>query len=557
MSTRRPETEILVHIAAPARAANDARYRVLAGAYLNFQPRTRTLIFLGSGLSTGVGAGDNEAPSTQNEVPSAQNNDVSALTATGPAVMDSPQLSFRSVLDNISSPILRRVPGNGNMDTQFSQIEPSWHTPPSVVPDSLPENNLAISQYCSPTRILEHFLHRLNSPQSDHSLLAQTQQHPLASWSLGSDGPGTSQPSSAAFPASQRYPASQPSQHHPTSQVDNNSQPKCLPPTIILSSLVTTRDQDKPRKVATDTTEELPTYPTSQQRLAQTPPISSSLPSTAGDSCVPDTDEERRFAIIPLSPIITNAKRRLPAAPTPTSRVDETRIESSYPSQQHDTQTGECQSSSRARSEPPPSKRLRRSSPDPDYGKPLTRSSSDIGPRAKTSAQLQQQQQRQRRVATTQESLDKLGLEIISPAPPASIKELDPADMVTEVLAKMARDLNLEKRFKPASQARDLRSFERGYWLLDCTTWDLSLKHASWKFMTNYLGEGCAGWGAVCRRDPAFSWIRLYCWGCVAGHMYLLLYIMSQRKIIYTGVKWIAADGKPVIVMGARAQADR
>ncbi|KAK0733889.1 hypothetical protein B0T26DRAFT_686264 [Lasiosphaeria miniovina] len=549
MSTRRPETEILVHIAAPARAADDARYRVLAGAYLNFQPRARTSIFLGSGLSTRVGAGNNEVPSTQN-------NDVSALTATGPAVMDSPQLSFRSVLDNISSPTLRRLPGNGNMDTKSSQIEPSWHTPPSVVPDSLPENNLAISQYCSPTRILEHFLHRLNSTQSDHSLLAQAQQHPLASWSLGSDGPETSQPSSAAFPASQRYPVSQ---HHPTSQDDNNNQPKCLPPTIIMSSLVTTRGQDIPRKGATDTTEELPTSPTSQQRLAQTPPISSSLPSTAGDSCVPNTDEERRFAIIPLSPIITDIKRRLPAAPTPTSRVDETRIESSYPSQQHDTQTGECQSSSRARSEPPPSKRLRRSSPDPDSGKPLARSSSDIGPRAKTSAQLQQRQQRQRqqRVATTQESLDKLGLEIISPAPPASIKELDPANMVTEILAKMARDLNLERRFKPASQTRDLRPFERGYWLLDCTTWDLSLKHASWKFMINYLGEGCAGWGAVCRRDPAFSWIRLYCWGCVAGHMYLLLYIMSQRKIVYTGAKWIAADGKPVIVMGARAQAER
>lgn len=124
--------------------------------------------------------------------------------------------------------------------------------------------------------------------------------------------------------------------------------------------------------------------------------------------------------------------------------------------------------------------------------------------------------------------------------------------MVTDVLAGLARELDLERRFKPQSQARDMRPFERGYWLVDCSTWEPALKRSAWSFLADYLGKGAAGWGTSCRRDPDFSWIRLYCWGCIVGHMYLVLYLMSKRKVLYTGVSWIGADGNPVVVMGAR-----
>jgi hypothetical protein len=124
--------------------------------------------------------------------------------------------------------------------------------------------------------------------------------------------------------------------------------------------------------------------------------------------------------------------------------------------------------------------------------------------------------------------------------------------MITDVLTSLARELNLEKRFKPESQARDLRPFERGYWLVDCASWDLDLKRSAWRFLTDYLGKGAAGWGTSCRRDRDFSWIRLYCWGCVVGHMYLVVYLMSRRKVLYTGTSWVGADGRKVVVMGAR-----
>ena len=143
-------------------------------------------------------------------------------------------------------------------------------------------------------------------------------------------------------------------------------------------------------------------------------------------------------------------------------------------------------------------------------------------------------------------------LEIISPGPLTAQRELHPEDMITEVLARLARELDLSKRYKPESQARDLRPFERGYWLVDCSAWEPELKRSAWGFLTDYLGKGAAGWGTSCKRDRDFSWIRLYCWGCVTGHMYLVLYLMSKRRVLYTGTRWIGAEGREVVVMGAR-----
>ncbi len=41
----------------------------------------------------------------------------------------------------------------------------SWQPPPSVVNDSMPNNDLTLPQFCSPTRILEYYLSGLESSQ--------------------------------------------------------------------------------------------------------------------------------------------------------------------------------------------------------------------------------------------------------------------------------------------------------------------------------------------------------------------------------------------------------
>jgi hypothetical protein len=124
---------------------------------------------------------------------------------------------------------------------------------------------------------------------------------------------------------------------------------------------------------------------------------------------------------------------------------------------------------------------------------------------------------------------------------------------VTKTLEKLARDVDINKRFVvPKRQTRELRPFERGYWMVNCSAWPEEVRHKAWGFLTNYVGNGVAGWGVWCRRDQEFNWIRLYCWGSIAGHMHLVLYLASQRQLNYTRSTWIDGEGEVVITMEAK-----
>lgn len=354
-------------------------------------------------------------------------------------MLESPMMSFRSVTNNLGSP----RPQQAREDAP-TQSQASWRPPPSVIEDSMPDNHFAFAQYCTPTRILEHYASTMSS-----SPVPQSKRHQTP-------------------PASGQPPSTSPG----------------LPPT------------------QEDSVHYLPPH---------------EVPGTAV-----------------YSPHQRAGKRRQSASSETSIVVEETRIASSYPTQ-HDAPAA----SPRAGSEPPLSKRPR-TARDPTPGKPMTRSSSDVGPRSGD--------------ANTMEPLPHIeeALEILSPPPLTAHRELRPQDMITDVLARLARELDLEKRFRPESQARDLRPFERGYWLVDCASWEPDLRRSAWGFLSDYLGKGAAGWGTSCRRDAAFSRLRLYCWGCVVGHMYLVLYLMSKRRVLYSGATWVGADGKVVVVMGAR-----
>ncbi|KAF5675037.1 hypothetical protein FHETE_2788 [Fusarium heterosporum] len=181
----------------------------------------------------------------------------------------------------------------------------------------------------------------------------------------------------------------------------------------------------------------------------------------------------------------------------------------------------------RAGSEPPPAKRSRIG--NVQHGD-LVRSSSDTGPFLSTkSSQVEQMSN---------------SLEIRPPSPSVGMDDINPADLVSEKLAKLARDLS--SRYRPAT-TRDVDPFERGYWLLNCEDWNPTVRFDTWVFLNNYLKSGLAGWGTWCRRDKTHDWIRLYCWGHVAKHTYLLLYLASGRHVKATGAKWYGADGEAVL----------
>lgn len=143
-------------------------------------------------------------------------------------------------------------------------------------------------------------------------------------------------------------------------------------------------------------------------------------------------------------------------------------------------------------------------------------------------------------------------LEIRPPEPLTSELHVKPQDLVTQGLQKLGRDVGLPSRFEPDEWTRELRPYERGHWLVDCSSWAPRLKRNAWALLANYIGTGIAGWGVWCKRDPTFGELRVYCWGSVVAHIYYVLWMASQREVVFRGGAWIDAAGTKVVVMGSR-----
>lgn len=227
--------------------------------------------------------------------------------------------------------------------------------------------------------------------------------------------------------------------------------------------------------------------------------------------------------VVPVTPLISTAvkRRNVDENCQDESAWDTTHISSSDLSV-HPQPTP----SSRAESEPPPAKRAKNGDPSPtaNDSKNLVRSSSDTGtaPRTPNPKELET-------------------LEIIPPSPPVGVDIIEPASLISDKLAKLATDLS--SRYRPDAR-REIQPLERGYWLIDCTAWNVETRTETWIFLRSYLKSGLAGWGVWCRRDAAHAWIRLYCWGHIAKHTYLLLYLASGRNLKLTGAEWRGADGE-------------
>ena len=136
--------------------------------------------------------------------------------------------------------------------------------------------------------------------------------------------------------------------------------------------------------------------------------------------------------------------------------------------------------------------------------------------------------------------------------PPIGVDDIEPSSFVSEKLDKLASQLS--SRYRPQA-ARDVEPFERGYWLVDSTSWDIETHIAFWEFLTPYLKNGLAGWGVWCKRDDTRRWIRLYCWGHIVKHTYLLLYLASGRQMKVTGAEWMDGAGDMVIRVPPLAKA--
>jgi hypothetical protein len=501
--------EILVHTSAPSRGKDDAHYRALASAYLLFEPVTRLNLYdenannqlsasqahvLGQSRSSLLKSAPEEVQQGPNtfidlglgniyDVSQSQGQVLSRSSITRSNArlsLESPQASFSSVLDNLDSPVLLRTeriiktpppPAKRKTDQMLvTECEPSWETPPSVIPDSQSTYNRAIPQFSSPTRVLELYL-----------------QHFDTSGSVSADAD--------AGGGSQLSDASSINLILASSQPQTSSPPQTTPP------------------VAPSSTKESP------QIIRDTP-----------------YSEHHRYS---KSPRVTR-KKVLSQQKSATSSG--ARCGFPGPPRYHVLAADLAQQ------------------PEPCLSRPTSQTSP------------QRKRQKVEVPGTIVKPIQRKPSKLIFPPritpdeihpPPPRTSSWGPKSplIITPALAILATQLELPKRFRPKTQTRPLRDLERGYWAIEMGTWSSVLREQAWGALGAYLEQGRAGWGiwalkCDARKNGAGAGsggeqlgLRVYCWGGVAGHVYLLLYLVSQRRVNGTGARWVDGGGQAVVLM--------
>lgn len=138
--------------------------------------------------------------------------------------------------------------------------------------------------------------------------------------------------------------------------------------------------------------------------------------------------------------------------------------------------------------------------------------------------------------------------------PPPAISVESPTALPSQITKHLAvLKIRNPDRFKPLRVGRSLQADERGYWRIDCTKMRPNLQQDFWSSLYGHVCSGRIGWGTTLHRDSdsafALGVVRLYCWGEVVEHFWLLLWLCSNGMVASLGLRWIDADGVAVVEM--------
>lgn len=533
--------EILVHTTAPSRGSDDAKYRALTRAYIGFEAATRQKLRDSPLESIEVDHLDGPAGdelredlhgSTQDEPDSAASyrpgKDEDDAASTGarsslqsevldlwkvPRSLESPFLSFASAIDNADSPLFRGlVPRDEGAPVQSrhspSQLSSdSWRPPPSVIADSQPESDRALTVFSSPTRILELYLQQLDSSEGSSSHTPPLPEHlrvtpnpgsQSTNYGLTSDPFESSRLPSSPSPNKIRRPEPEPM------AVDQDPGP---PPS-------TDSDLGVKRKRAESSSEEL--------RISSAPAALARNPSTRPEDGRPPVQKRQRIDVT------VAGEMRAICLPTQPNVLQKG----------HGTDAKDLAT---IKSTPP---------------MPINPTSTAVTPRTQTGLQTPITSaikavvlETSTPASTATSSIWSSLLEIRPKAPATSSGNLTAEMFITPTLQQIYNKLCSEKTWPAREQTRDLRPMERGYWSVNCHSWNEGLRGRCWNVLGNYIGKDRVGWGVWCMRDEALKSIRVYCWGIIASHIYLLLFMASEGKIRGVGACWVDGDGEPIITM--------
>ncbi|KAJ5698732.1 hypothetical protein N7462_000737 [Penicillium macrosclerotiorum] len=165
-----------------------------------------------------------------------------------------------------------------------------------------------------------------------------------------------------------------------------------------------------------------------------------------------------------------------------------------------------------------------------------------------------------------------LPLSLRPPPPPISTTPF--TTHITPTLTMLTTRLVPARTYNPLHQTRPLDALERGHWSLHIPLaldpkphpthlpqWDAALLTRFWSFLSDFVARDArAGWGVWCILDrapepaarsasPGHLCLKVYAWGEVAMHVYLLLFLASERRVRGMGARWLDSREEMVIQM--------
>lgn len=155
------------------------------------------------------------------------------------------------------------------------------------------------------------------------------------------------------------------------------------------------------------------------------------------------------------------------------------------------------------------------------------------------------------------EVFKSLSTQIHPPLPPTG-SDTFVSHITPQLQSQFWDSAELQGKYKPLPH-RDLRRSERGYWQIDTRSWSTKIQIKFWIFLQSNIGSGVGGWGVWCLREKdteageddeanaELGTVKVFCWGEIVGHVWLLCYVASQARLKRVESQWIDADGEVVV----------
>jgi hypothetical protein len=157
--------------------------------------------------------------------------------------------------------------------------------------------------------------------------------------------------------------------------------------------------------------------------------------------------------------------------------------------------------------------------------------------------------------------LANLSRVIKSPATFGEILRLEGTDtFMSRTLQTISFHEDLIRHYRPVTQNRAPQDSERGYWKIDASYWSVRDQVDFWNFLGDQIRHGRAGIATECIRceednegydlNDGLGIMRVYCWGELVMHMWLLSFLGCNGAMKKNGGVWISAiDGERLILM--------